>query len=104
MNITLKDFRFPENIIDLVMHCVSATSLSLKWNNEKLPNFAPKRGSRQDDPLPPYFFLLCMEKLAIFINELVRVSRWQPISITRHGPKVSHLIFVDDCLLFTKVC
>lgn len=58
------------------MNRASMTSLSLKWNNEKIHNFTPRRGLRQEDPLFPYLFLLCMEKLAILINELVKDKEW----------------------------
>jgi len=39
---TLNDFGFPSKIIDLIINCIMNT-LSLKWNNEILDNFSPKR-------------------------------------------------------------
>lgn len=49
-----------------------------------------------------YLFLLCMEKLAILIQQKMDEGIWEPTTILRGGPKISHLFFVDDCLLFTK--
>nr|KYP46578.1 Transposon TX1 uncharacterized [Cajanus cajan] len=67
---TLWRFGFPERIIKLIMWGVTNSSLSVLWNGSKLPSFAPTRGLRQGDPLSPYLFVLCMERLALRINEL----------------------------------
>lgn len=59
---TRHEFVFPPPIITLIMNCTTISSLTLKWNNEKLDNFAPNRGLPQGGPIPPYLFVLCMEK------------------------------------------
>lgn len=51
--------------------------------------------------MSPYLFALCMEKLSLLIQELVQAGKWLPIKIYRDGPAISHLLFADDCLLFT---
>jgi len=84
------------------MHCVSSSSYSILWNGNKLPPFKPTHGLRQGDPLSPYLFILCMEKLSVAINSAVNQRRWEPIQIINGGPQVSHLLFADDVLLFTK--
>lgn len=99
---TLNDFGFPERIIKLIMFCVSCPTFTILWNGGKLPSFAPRRGLRQGDPLSPYLFVMCMEKLSLLIQKKVDQRQWQPLSCSRGGPKVSHLLFADDVLLFTK--
>lgn len=69
--LTLLDFGFPEHTINLIMSCTTSSSLTLKWNSEKLDPFAPTRGLRQGDPISPYLFVLCMEKLGLLIQEKV---------------------------------
>src|ERR1044072_328282 len=63
---------------------------------------SPSRGLRQGDPLSPYLFVLCMERLAILIQDAVDLGRWLPVSIANAGPAISHLFFADDVLLFSK--
>ena len=76
--------------------------MNLLWNGEKSNHFQPSRGIRQGDPLPPYIFVLCIERLAQLINMAVDAKLWDPIHISRYGPKLSYLIFVDDLVLFAK--
>ena len=63
IRMVLIHFGFPENIIKLILSCVSTTSTSLLFNGSKLQSFCPLRGIRQGDPISPYLFLLCMEFL-----------------------------------------
>lgn len=53
-------------------------------------------------PLSPYLFIICMEKLFIAINKIVLQGDWNPIQLSNNGPQLSHLLFADDVLLFTK--
>ena len=68
---TLKDFGIPESVINLIMNCVRSSSLSILWYGSRLDSFVPTRGLRQCDPLSPYLFVLCMEKLSIYIYQKV---------------------------------
>nr|KYP60484.1 Putative ribonuclease H protein At1g65750 family [Cajanus cajan] len=80
---TLLDFRFPVRIINLIMWGVRETSLTILWNGSKLDHFHPSRGLRQGDPLSPYLFVLCMEKLSLQINHRVMKGEWLPITLSR---------------------
>lgn len=42
--ITITEFGFMEQIINLIINCT--IKLSLKWNSENLESFAPRRGLR----------------------------------------------------------
>lgn len=52
--------------------------------------------------MSPYLFLLSMEKLALLIHEKVDLNLWELVSIFSSRPKVSHIFFADDDLLFIK--
>ena len=102
LRVMLGKFGFPEPMVELIMFCVSSSSLSILWNGVKLPSFSPARGLRQGDPLSPYLFILCMEGLSALIQNKVEAGLWKPVKVSRDGPRISHLLFADDVLLFSK--
>ena len=64
--------------------------------------FHLSRGLRQGDPLSPYLFLLCAEGLHALIQQAENSTKLHGVSLCREGPKVSHLFFPDDSLLFCQ--
>ena len=99
----LKAFHFPQSLIELIMSCVTTTSVSILFNGSKLNSFKPFRGIRQGDPLSPYLFILCMEYLGALIEKECIAKRWIPMKASRDNVAFSHLFFADDLMLFAKV-
>lgn len=102
INLVLSELGMPPSLRNLIMECVSTVNTNVLWNGRRSESFTPQRGIRQGDPMSPYLFVMCMDKLTHLIEEEVEASRWVPIRAGRSGPQVSHLMFADDLLLFGK--
>ncbi|KAK7245383.1 hypothetical protein RIF29_40223 [Crotalaria pallida] len=98
----LSELNLPACLINLIMNCIITSSFKLLWNGEKTDSFLPSRGVRQGDPLSPFLFVICMDKLSHMITEAVNERKWKPIKAGRHGPLISHLMFADDLLVFEE--
>ncbi|XP_050229329.1 uncharacterized protein LOC126678474 [Mercurialis annua] len=97
---TLRDIGIPSYLSSVIMSCVSSTSMSILWNGCNLEAFSPSCGIRQGDPISPYLFVLCIERLAQMINMECHNKKWKPLTMGRDCPGLSHLFFADDLLLF----
>ena len=85
------------------MECVKSVSYSILVNGEPKGHIVPTRGIRQGDPLSPYLFLICSKGLNGLIEHAVENKHIEGVSLCRNGPKISHIFFVDDSLLFCRV-
>ena len=52
--------------------------------------------------MSPYLFLLCAEGLSALIQSAVDRGQMEGVKICRGGPRLSHLFFADDSLIFCK--
>ena len=84
------------------MNCISTTSYSILVNGEPKGDIRPSRGIRQGDHLSPYLFLICSEGLNRQIQKAGRDDLIRGFSLCRSGPKITHLFFADDTLLFCR--
>ena len=65
--------------------------------------FQSSRGLREGDPLSPYLFVMAMEALSCLLRSAVNggfLLAWKARSRGGEGVQVSHLLFVDDTLVF----
>ncbi|GAU31728.1 hypothetical protein TSUD_215290 [Trifolium subterraneum] len=98
----LEEVNIPAGLRTIIMHCITSVKTNVMWHGNRSIFFQPGKGIRQGDPMSPYIFVLCMDKLSHLIAEAVDGGNWQPIKAGRSGPFISHLMFADDLLLFGK--
>ncbi|KAK4280376.1 hypothetical protein QN277_012007 [Acacia crassicarpa] len=98
----LKEMNMPDSAMDVIYSCVTSPSMQLLWNGDRAGKIRPTKGVRQGDPLSPYLFVICMERLAHLIQERISHGGWRPINLSRGGPPISHLFFADDVVLFVE--
>jgi len=98
----LTELKLPDNIVNLIMHSVTSVETNVKWNGARTEYFRPQRGIRQGDLISPYLFVMCIDKLSHLISHAVETREWKALRAKRRGPIVSHLMFVDDMLIFSE--
>jgi hypothetical protein len=99
---TLTIMGFPSKLVNTIMNCVTTVSFSVLVNGIPSPSFKPHRGIRQGDPLSPYLFILCADILSSLISQLQTDNKIKGIAIATNAPRITHLFFADDCLLFCR--
>ncbi|KAL0406227.1 UNVERIFIED_CONTAM: putative mitochondrial protein [Sesamum latifolium] len=64
--------------------------------------FKPDRGLRQGDPLSPYLFLFVAEVFSSMLQTTIDRREMEGIAVSRGAPRISHLLFADDTIIFGK--
>lgn len=95
-----KKLGFTEQWTDLLMECITTPSFSVMINGDLCGYIKPSRNIQQGDPLSLYLFLFCAEGFSDLLSEVERNRCITGLSTCKGGPKLSHLLFVDDSLLF----
>lgn len=93
---------FLGNWVALVHDCMSIASFAFTVDKSTMGKILPSRGIRQDYSLSPYLFLFCTEALSSLIKGADIVGDLMGIQCTKAGPRVSHLFFANDSIIFTR--
>ncbi|KAE8702081.1 hypothetical protein F3Y22_tig00110503pilonHSYRG00762 [Hibiscus syriacus] len=91
---------FSQRWVSLIMSSVSTVSYSMVFNGVPGDSFLPSRGLRQGDPLSPYLFLFCAEGLSSLLHAAKSAGSLTGYKVGRYGENSTHLLFVDDSILF----
>jgi hypothetical protein len=86
----------------LIMQCISTVSFSIPVNGQPSETFKPSRGICQGDPLSPYLFIICAEALSSLIYQAERTGWLFGVPTSPKRPRLSHLFFADNSLLFCR--
>lgn len=85
------------------MVCVTSMKYSVKVNGKLLKYFTTSRGLCQGDHLSMFLFLFVADALSALINKSLADDDLEGVHICRRAPVISHLLFADDSLLFSKL-
>jgi hypothetical protein len=88
--------------IQLIMMCVRTANYAILINGNTEGRIYPSRGIRQGDPISPYLFLICVEALCSLLTKADQDGSLKGVPTSRRGPRINHLFFADDSLLFSK--
>ncbi|XP_030964645.1 uncharacterized protein LOC115985893 [Quercus lobata] len=91
-----------QKMIEVIMRCITTTTFSIRINGQSRGRIVPSRGLRQGDPLSPYLFLFCAEGLSALLRHAAERQAIHGVSVCRKAPRISHLFFADDSLVFCR--
>jgi hypothetical protein len=86
---------------DWIMGCVRSTNFFVLVNGNPSGFFKGSRGLRQGCPLSPLLFLLIVEGLVESLRDWLMMVDLKDILVA-NGFRITHLLFVDDVILFGK--
>ena len=92
----MRKLGFNKRWINPMMICATLVSYSILVNGP----IHPSRGIHQGNPLSPFLFLFCTEGLHSLIFEADKEGSIRGFSICKRSLRLTHLLFVDNSLLF----
>eukprot|EP00253_Pinus_taeda_P016222 PITA_16222 len=101
LRMLLTHLGFKLDFINWIMGCVTSVRFAVLINGASSHFFKGQRGLRQGFPLSPLLFLLVAEGLSRLILEARRIGLIKGLEVAVNL-FISHLLFVDDILLFTN--
>lgn len=93
---------FYDSWVKLMMGCVNTVTYSIIINGRPWGHITLSKGLRQGGPLSPFLFLFCVEGLSTLIRKSLEIGLLSGVAACLRGPKISHLFFSDDSLIFCK--
>lgn len=92
---------FEDKLVQLIMDCITTSSFSVIINGVPKGMITRQKGLRQGCPLSSYLFIICAEALSNLLMQAERKKQIQGLRFGQHI-SISHLLFVDDGLIFSK--
>lgn len=82
------------------MRSITIVTYSVVVNERVGDKLTPSRGLWQRDPLSSYLFLACSEGLSALLRLAKSSGAIKGARVVRGAPRVTHLLFADDSLIF----
>lgn len=100
--LSLAKFGFDSGWCSRVIDRVCSVSFSILINGLPSKEFYPDRGIWQNDPPPPYLFILCAEVFSHLLQRVEENNSLRGIKVALITPYVNNLLFTDDCVIFSR--
>lgn len=98
----LRSLGFHSKWIHMIKQCISMVSFSILLDGSPFGRFFPQRGLKQGDPLSPFLFTLGLEVMYRLLIKDELAGNIHGIKISQHSPLVSHLLYADDLIVFSR--
>lgn len=92
--------QFPPKFITWIAECISSPRFYVAINGELAGFFEGKKGLRQGDSISPYLFIMLMEVLSRLLDKAESDGSYSLHPLCS-SPKLTHLLFADDLLVFS---
>ena len=99
---TMRHLGLRDRMVSLIISCIISISYYMLLNGQPVGSIKPKQGLHQGDPLSPYLFLICTMGLQSLLHTAEMEGHIQGVAICQNGPRVSHLFFANDSVLFCR--
>ena len=94
---------FKDTWVAMIMQCITTVSYSIMVNGEPKVLFILLGGYGKVNLCLFFLFLFCAEGLNALLTQVAKTGDIRGYSLCRARPKITHLFFADDCLLFCRV-
>ena len=98
----MRKLGFHDKWIRLVISYVSSVTYAVRVNGVPYGHISPTHELRQGDPLSPYLFLIVAEGLSALLHKAVQEKKLKGVAVSARSPRISHLFFADDSLIFGR--
>lgn len=95
-------FDFADTFIRWIKECISTAQFSILINGAPYGYFQGERGICQGDPMSPALFTVIAELLSRILTRAELDGKLSGIKISRHSPRVTHLLYADDLVIYCK--
>ncbi|XP_021760199.1 uncharacterized protein LOC110725026 [Chenopodium quinoa] len=93
---------FYDGWVRRILECLSSVSFAFKINGKISGSVVPSWGLCRGDLISPYLFLIVADAFSTLLSKAASDRLIHGARICRGAPRVSHLFFADDRLLFAK--
>lgn len=96
LQLIMQNFDFNDEFIKLILSCITTPHFLILLNGSPFDYFKVGRGIRQGDPCPhPYLLFIHICCLGFF-------PILSGIRVLRQSPKITHLMYVDDLVIYCR--